>query len=140
MVKTFAECEAEGLVKRELPDINEAHALMDKAEKRLKYLLLRPVDEEFAELAFENAYEAMREAGVALMSVGGYKPLSHEAVIAYLAEKEDISYANIAALDRFRRLRNTSMYEAQKIPASRAKEAVEFAQKIVGMLNGKLRV
>ena len=140
MVKTFIECQKDGLVKSELPDINEAHALMDKAEKRLKYLLLRPIEEEFTELAFENAYESIREAGIALMSVGGYKPMSHEAVLAYLAEHEQVSPADISTLDRFRRLRNKSMYEAQKIPLSRAKEAADFAQKMVAVLKNRLRV
>lgn len=82
MIKPFQEYLTDRSVEKQLPDLQQAHALMSKAEKRLNYVQEHPLREESAEFAFEDAYDVMREASHALMAVTGYKPLSHEAVIA----------------------------------------------------------
>ncbi|MBS3137897.1 hypothetical protein J4232_05670 [Candidatus Woesearchaeota archaeon] len=49
-----------GKVKKKTPDSEEASSLFKKAEKRLKYI--RVLNEDTADLVFEDAYEATREA------------------------------------------------------------------------------
>src|SRR3989344_7697892 len=101
MIKSFEEYLADGTVEKKLPDIHQAHALMNKAEKRLQYINARPVLEESAEFTFEDAYDVMRESGNALMAVQGFKPLSHEAVIAFLRDKEGLSREMAEKFDGF---------------------------------------
>ena len=90
MIRPFEDYLQEGDVEKQLPDINEAKALMSKAERRLSYIKEHQVQEQNADLIFEDAYNVMRETSQALMSAAGYKPLSHEAVTAYLRDKEKI--------------------------------------------------
>ncbi len=129
----------EGLVKRQQPDSRQAHSLMVKAETRLAYARGRPVEERTAQFSFEDAYDVMREAGTALIVLRGYKPLSHDAVIAFLREKEGLSHADAETFDRFRRLRNKSLYEAQRVSSATAEEALRFAEKLLGKLKRRLR-
>ncbi len=139
MIKTFEECLNDRTVEKKLPDIHQAHALMNKAEKRLQYVKERPILETSAEFTFEDSYDVMREAGQALMTVQGFKPLSHEAVIAFLHEKEGLSRATAEKFDGFRRLRNKSLYEAYEISIVRAKEALKFAEELFAILRVKLK-
>lgn len=137
MIFNFEYYIKDGKVEQQHPDIERAHALMSKSEKRLKYL--QPITEETADLVFEDIYEAMREASQSLMMLHGYKPLSHEAVIAYIRDKEGFNQHSIYALDSYRKLRNKSIYEAQKISAMKVKEALEFAKKFIGELKSKIK-
>ena len=139
MIKPFEQYVLDGSVEKQLPDIQEAHALMSKAEKRLKYISQNKITEDYAEFAFEDAYDVMREAAQSLMSITGYKPLSHEAIIAYLRDKEQISQSYIDAFDRFRKLRNKSLYEAQNVSATKAEEAVAFATTLLNVLRSKIK-
>lgn len=139
MIRAFEECLEEGAVQKQPPDSQKAHALMSKAGKRLAYVKERPIRQDYAEFAFEDAYDVMREASTALMSLRGFKPLSHEAVIAYLKDKEGLNMARIMKFDGFRRLRNRSLYEAQEISAAKAGEALQFAEKLLDILQPRLK-
>ena len=123
MIRPFAEYLKDGSVEKQLPDIHQAHALMSKAEKRLAYVNERPI----------------REASHALMTLVGLKPLSHEAVIAFLRDKEGIDQGRITRFDGYRRLRNSSLYAAQEISAAKAQEAVQFASELFKTLRSKLK-
>lgn len=129
----------EGLVKRQQPDSRQARSLMAKAETRLAYAKGRPVEERTAQFSFEDAYDVMREAGTALIVLRGFKPLSHDAVIAFLREREGLGQADAETFDRFRRLRNRSLYEAQRVSSATAEEALWFAERLLGMLKQRMQ-
>ena len=138
MMLQFDACLKEGLAKRQQPDRRQALSLMAKADLRLAYAKSRQVEEKTAQFAFEDAYDVMREAGTALMVLRGFKPLSHDAVISFLRDREELSQADAETFDRFRRLRNKSLYEAQRVSRATAEEALQFAEDILGKL--KLRL
>ena len=129
MILPFEKYLEEGKIEKQFPDINRGYSLLKKAEKRLKFL--RPLTTESADLVFEDIYEAMREASQSLMSIQGYKPLSHEAVIAYLRDMKKFDMSIISKFDSYRKLRNKSVYEAEKIELTKTKEALVFAQKLL---------
>ena len=136
MILPFEEYIAQGKVEKHNPDKNRAHSLIKKAEKRIKFL--RELKEESADIVFEDIYEAIRGASQALMSIKGYKPLSHETLIAFLRDKEDYNNLTIYKLDSYRKLRNKSVYEAEKISLEKAKEIFEFAKKFIQKIKLKL--
>ncbi len=129
MILPFEKYLEEGKIEKQVPDVNRGHSLIKKAEKRLRFL--RPIASESADLVFEDVYEAMREASQSLMTIRGYKPLSHEALIAYLRDIENFDASIIYKLDSYRKLRNKSIYEAEKIDLIKTKEALAFAQKLL---------
>ena len=88
---------------------------------------------------FEQVYEAMREAGQALLAEKGFKPYSHEATIAFLAEQNVLPLAAINKLDGFRILRNKSVYGAKQVSKQSCLDAIGFATTIVPILARKLK-
>lgn len=140
MIMPFEYYINEGKVKKQTPDLEEASALMKKAIRRIEHIKEQKLGSKDAEFIFEDVYEAIREAGQSLMSIKGYKPLSHEAVIAFLKENYQIDLAKIAKFDRYRKLRNKTIYEAKKISVEDVKEAIEFAGSFVKELKGLINL
>lgn len=120
-----------GKVKKKTPDSEEANSLFRKAEKRLKYI--RVLDEDTADLVFEDAYEATREAAQALMSLQGFKPYSHEATISFIRDfyGKYFSEYEIAQFDRYRQLRADAVYRAVSVLKEDALKCLLFSQLFV---------
>ena len=133
MILPFESYLADGKAEKHSLDKNRASSLIKKAKKRIKFL--REITEESADIVFEDIYEAIREASQALMSIQGYKPLSHESLIAFLRDKENFDNLIIHKFDSYRKLRNKSIYEAEKISLEKAKEILEFAKKFIKRIN-----
>jgi len=128
MIRDFEFYIKGNMVKRTVINPSLAKSLMEKAELRLKRLIESEIKKEFSSIMFEEAYEAMREASQALMQLKGFKPYSHEALIAFLIKDKLFNESAIKSLDRYRILRNKSVYEAHKVSAETLKEALEFAK------------
>ena len=122
-------------VEKQTPNSQKASALMKKAIRRIDHINSQPLTAEDAEFLFEDIYESIREAGQALMAVNGYKPLSHEAVIAFVRDNYKISADKINRFDRCRKIRNKLVYEAEKVSIEDVKEALDFAISFVKELN-----
>ncbi len=137
MILPFQNYIRNGKVQKQLPNINRAKALINKAEKRLKYL--PTLNQETSSIVFEDIYNALREASQSLMMTQGYKPLSHEAVIAYLRDKENLNTQEIYKLDSYRKLRNKSVYETEKISTIKTKESLQFAKELIKKIKTKLK-
>lgn len=125
-------------VKRSVINPSLAKSLMEKAELRLKRLAESEARDEMHSIMFEEAYEAMREAAQSLMQLKGYKPYSHEALLAFLMKEKLLPEQHIKSLDRYRILRNKSVYEAYKVSGETLKEALEFAKICVQEVKKKL--
>lgn len=94
-----------------------------KSDKQLANSILKMVDvrlnvikylnkKEFTPIIIENYYEIIKELITALMSVDGYKTLSHEALIAYLKQFHKIYTRNeLFLIDQLRQTRNKIVYE-----------------------------
>ncbi len=93
----------------------------EKARSLLKLVTLREKDltgktEEFSTLIVEGQYEIVKELITALMSVDGYKSLSHKLLISYLKEfYPDFSMQEIILLDQLRKIRNDIAYRGLMI-------------------------
>lgn len=126
------------LARKASPDRGEAEALMGKAEGRLKFFIkVKEVNERTASYIFEDIYECLREASQALMSLKGYKPYSHEALISFLKEFFKFPESDTAAFDRYRVLRNKTVYQGEKISVETCKEALDFLVKFLPKLKNE---
>lgn len=115
------------MVRKASPDKNEAEALIKKAEGRLDFSIkARKINENTASYIFEDIYECLREASQSLMSLKGYKPYSHEALISFLREFFNFSESDIITFDRYRVLRNKTIYRGEIVSSDICKEAFNF--------------
>lgn len=137
MINSFNAYLREGKVKRQRPDPEVAKSLFGKGEQRLSYAKSKKIDEANASFVLEDAYEAMREAAQALMSLRGFKPYSHEATISFLKEFHGASFneEEMFRFDTFRQLRHDSMYKAASVSVEDAKASLLLA----GILIAKIR-
>ncbi len=131
MMDKFENYLKDGRAKKKMPDMEEAKSLLDKAGKRINYT--RELNKDTASLVLEDAYEASREAAQALMSKNGFKPYSHEATISFLKEfyNKELGEYEISELDRFRNLRNNSIYKAKEMEIGDALKCLEFSKKFI---------
>jgi hypothetical protein len=140
MIEDFDYYRRQNLAKREVPNIGVAKSLFSKARRRIKRIETGQISEQNSDLIFEDAYEACREACQSLMARDGYKPLSHEALLSFLVKfyKNDFPAHIIAELDRYRKLRNLSVYEARQASIDDAKLAVILSGTIIKIIDGVL--
>lgn len=128
------------LARKASPDKGEAEALMKKADGRLNFSIkTREINENAAPYVFEDIYECMREAAQSLMSLKGYKPYSHEALISFLREFFKFSESDIATFDRYRILRNKTIYRGQKISAETCEESLNFLLNFLPKLKNEFK-
>lgn len=127
MVMEFQYYLDNSLAKTASPDKGEAEVLMSKSGGRLNFSInIREINENTASYIFEDIYECLREAAQSLMSLKGYKPYSHEALISFLKEFFTFPESDIAAFDRYRILRNKAVYKGEKLSVEVCKEALNF--------------
>lgn len=138
MIEKFQFYVDAALVKRTSPNKEQASALMQKAHERLSYVREQKITKSSAPFVFEDIYESLREASQALMELRGYKPYSHEAQISFLREFCKFPEHIISTFDRFRILRNKSMYGAGSISPETCGEALAFAASLLPELKKAL--
>lgn len=137
MINSFSYYLKLGKAKRKTPDFEEAKALFEKSKNRLEYTKSKEIDNKTAQFVLEDSYEAVREAAQALMSIKGFKPYSHEATISFVKESynSDFSEEELHKFDRFRQLRNNSIYMAKPVANEDAKASVLFAIEFINKVN-----
>jgi uncharacterized protein (UPF0332 family) len=101
---------------------------MTKATLRLDYIKKQKINENTSSFIFEDIYETLREAAQSLMSLKGYKPYSHEALISFLNEYGRFPKHEISAFDRYRILRNKTVYCAANVSPEACEEALKFLE------------
>ena len=138
MTREFEYYLEKNLAKRSVINRSLAKSLMEKAELRLKLLNEDKITDEMASIMFEETYEAVREASQSLMQVKGFKPYSHDALIAFLIKEKLMPEQFIKSFDRYRILRNKSVYEAQRVSIETCKEALQFAKRRIPEVKNKL--
>ena len=137
MINSFKYYLNVGYVKKKTPDSEEAKALLEKAKNRLEYTKSREVNDKTSQFVLEDSYESIRESAQALMSIKGFKPYSHEATIAFIKElySSDFNEEEVYKFDRFRQLRNDSVYKAKPVINEDAKSSVLFAVEFINKVN-----
>lgn len=97
------------------PDKEKAKSLLQVVALRKKDLETKPL--EFTTLIVEGCYEVVKELITALMSIDGYKTVSHELLVGYLAEYyKAFSFAEITLIDQLRKTRNDIAYRGIMVP------------------------
>jgi len=128
MIEKFQYYLENNLARKASPDKGEAEALMNKAEGRLSFSIkTRKINENTASYIFEDVYECLREGAQSLMTLKGYKPYSHEALVAFLKEFYNISDYVLSKFNNYRILRNKCIYDASVISIPTFEEALRFA-------------
>lgn len=130
-MKEFKELVREGKVEKRSPDFAEAESLLQQAKERLNDLVTLPLNEKNASFRFESAYESLREALQSFLAKRGYKPYSHEAIIAFALEEKILSEKESRTADRYREIRNDINYRATKVTVEETKEIIHFVKHII---------
>lgn len=140
MINSFENYLKLGKAKKKTPDPEESEALLEKSENRLQYTKGKLITEGNSQFVLEDAYEAIRESAQALMSIKGYKPYSHEATISFVKDfyKSDFNEQELNKFDRFRKLRNNSVYKAVPVSIADAEGAVAFASDFINKIKNLL--
>ncbi len=128
MIQKFQYYLDEHLARKVAVDCEEAKSLMHKATLRLDYIKKQEIKEDTSAFIFEDIYETLREAAQSLMSLEGYKPYSHEALISFLKEFYQFPEHEISSFDRYRILRNKTVYCAANVSPEVCKEALKFSE------------
>lgn len=127
MIKEFRYYLNNNLVRKASPDIAQSKALIEKAEGRIKFSIkLKEINPDTSSYIFEDIYECLREATQSLMSLNGYKPYSHEAIISFLKKFYNFEEFDINLFNQYRILRNKSIYGGEKISVEKCKESLKF--------------
>ena len=102
-------------VSKHRPDVEKAKALAKMVELREARTEQTP-SPQFATLLVEDYYEMIKELITAIMSVDGWKTVSHELLIGYLAKfYEEFNTAEITLIDQLRVMRNDINYRGVEI-------------------------
>ncbi len=136
-MKAFKAFVEEGKVVKKHPDPSEARSLFAQAKARLEDLRALPLGEANAPFRFEDAYEALREAVQAFLSLRGYKPYSHEAVFAFALEQELLPEGRARTADRYREIRNDISYRGKRVTVQEAEEILAFVGEVMPFLERK---
>jgi len=139
MIRPFQFYIDEKLVVKTPVNVSMAKALLQKAEIRLNRVKSNKIEEAETSIVFEDIYECLREASQSLIELKGFKPYSHEALVAFLKDYKMLPDAAINIFDTYRILRNNSVYKAEKISLHKCLEALEFAKSILPELAGKMK-
>ncbi len=104
-------------------------AIFSRAMRRLEFVKAQKVDQDNASFVFEDIYEVIRECIQAVMVRDGFKPYSHEAVVAFVNDRYRGEYGDklINRFDRYRIIRNDSMYRAVVIGEEETVKAANIA-------------
>jgi uncharacterized protein (UPF0332 family) len=128
MIQKFQYYLDENLARKVAVNREEAKSLMNKAILRLDYISKQEINEDTASFIFEDIYETLREAAQSLMSLKGYKPYSHEALISFLKEHYQFPEHEISNFDRYRVLRNKTVYCAANVSPEVCRDALRFVK------------
>lgn len=136
MINSFENYLKAGKVRSKTIDPEESKSLLEKAQRRISFVKNIPIDENNKDFLFENAYASIREAAQSLMSLKGFKPYSHEATISFIKRFYGIEFneENISSFDRFRDLRNNSVYKAEPVQETDTGEVISFAVTFVQII------
>lgn len=86
-------------------DKEKATSLLHLVELREKDLSAK--NEEFATLIVEGHYEILKELITGIMAIDGWKTVSHELLVGYVAQfYKELSSAEISLIDQLRKIRN----------------------------------
>lgn len=111
-------------------DPGAARSLIEKAERRLRFVKSQSLEGDNATFIFEEIYTVIRECAQCLMMADGYRSKnSHEAAIAFIAARyREFGDYLVAEFDRYRKMRNNSIYRDSYVDVKGATDALKIAE------------
>lgn len=120
-------------------DKAKARGLLKRSERRFENQKNREVSDKTAFEILESIYESLREAIEAGMAADGFKSEDHVSTIAYAENRLEFPRSQINKLQRFRKLRNESRYEAREITQKEAEQILETADETLPKIHHKVK-
>jgi uncharacterized protein (UPF0332 family) len=130
-MRRLEEFEAEGKLKRGSPNLAEAESLKAQALDRLSDLMSIPLNEKNCSFRFESAYESLREMVQSFMAAKGYKPYSHDSIVAFGFHEKILTEFESYEFDRTRQIRNDINYRGKKVTVDETKALIAFAEQVI---------
>jgi hypothetical protein len=131
-MKDFSFYVEKGDVKERSASPSEARSLRVQAQERFNHQVKdREITKSNSTFIFEDAYEAIRQYLQSFMAENGFKPYSHEAVLAFALENKHITDSEASKMDQSRKIRNDIKYRGETAQKERTKEIVELTEKII---------
>ncbi|MEW6062928.1 MAG: hypothetical protein AB1571_00965 [Nanoarchaeota archaeon] len=124
------------------PDREKARAILQIIA--LREININSMGPELTTLIVESYYEIIKELITAIMSVDGWKTLSHELLVGYLTKfYKEFSHSEIYTIDQLRKTRNDIAYRGVIIKQDyliRNKNSIlRIIDKLKSILQRKLR-
>lgn len=102
-------------VSKQRPDIEKARGLIKVIALREQRAQLTPLPQ-FATLLAEEYYEIVKELITGIMCVDGWKTISHELLVGYIAKYyPEFSTSEVMLIDQLRQMRNDIDYRGVTI-------------------------
>jgi len=133
-IDSFEEYIERGKVREEKPDPSQASSLLKRSDSKFQTMEKLGIDEDTATDYLENVYESCKILVQSLMAAEGFKPYSHEAVIAYAIDELELDMVNANTLNRYRKLRNDISYRGEIATEKEAKNIRELYQELKSKL------
>ena len=116
------------------PNPERAKSILNQVEARIEVMQLIP--RKHPTLIVEAQYDIIKELMTALLSIDGFKALSHTTLIDYLRNKykRELIEQEIRAIDEFRIIRNKIAYEGFTIKADFLQRKEKIAESIISKL------
>ena len=135
MIECFEYYLTANLVRKQKADKEEAKYLMKKAVHRLNYIKKQEIKEDTASFIFEDIYESLREASQSLMSLKATNHILMKQLISFLRDFYKFSGSDISTFDRFRVLRNKTVYSAVWVSVEVCQDALAFLEDFLPKLS-----
>lgn len=95
---------------------------MKRSESKYKTMEKLGINDDTSTDYLENVYEAWKMFLQSLMALEGFKPYSHEAIIAFAMDELEMDMIDANALNRYRKLRNDIAYRGGNRNNRRSRE------------------
>lgn len=126
-------------VREENNDPSQASNLLKRSESKFKTMEKLGVNEDTATDYLENVYESCKMLVQSHMATEGFKPYSHEAVIAYAIDRLELDMVNANALNRYRKLRNDICYRGEIATKEEAENINQLYQELKSVIKPKTK-
>ena len=138
-IDQFDEYLHHGMVRETKPDPAQASSLLDGANRKYRNMERLGLSPDTATDYFENIYGAVKMLLQAFMANDGYKPYSHEAIIAYAIEDLGMTDRPAHRFNRCRKLRNDISYRGDVATLKEGREIRAMYLALTGRLEPELR-
>ncbi|WEL19362.1 hypothetical protein [Candidatus Nanohalococcus occultus] len=128
-----------GKVRDNRKDPAQASNLLRRSESKFETMERLGIEDETATDYLENVYESCKMLVQSLMAAEGFKPYSHEAIIAYAIDKLEIDLVNANTLNRYRKLRNDISYRGEIATTEEAKNIRQLYQELLNQLKPRIQ-